>query len=182
MVRKFQFHEKKLLKKVDFFQYKEDSVRENAVMRRYHLQDRTDYQKYNKICGIIRKLTHLISLLDARDEFREEKTKQLLLLLQRLGLVQGLKLSECEGITVSAFCRRRLAIVMTALKMAQQPSQAVKYIEQGHIRIGPTTVTDPAILVPIAMQDFITWTDTSKIKKKILDYSEKLDDFDHPGL
>jgi U3 small nucleolar ribonucleoprotein protein IMP3 len=182
MVRKFQYHEKKLLKKVDFFQYKQDSVRENMVMRRYHLEDRMDYQKYNHLCGMVRKLTHLISLLDPKDEFRQDKTIELLLMLKRLGLVQGVKLSECEDIKVSSFCKRRLSTVMTVMKLAQQPSQAVKYIEQGHIRIGPNTVTDPGILIPVNMQDFITWTDSSKIKRKVLQYNEKYDSFDNPDL
>lgn len=47
-MRKLKDHEKKLLKKVDFFQWKSDSsMREIKVMRRYHLQDREDYIKYH---------------------------------------------------------------------------------------------------------------------------------------
>lgn len=29
-----------------------------------------------------------------------------------------------------------------------------------------------------AMEDFITWTDGSKIKKTVMDYNDELDDFD----
>jgi U3 small nucleolar ribonucleoprotein protein IMP3 len=29
-----------------------------------------------------------------------------------------------------------------------------------------------------AMEDFITWTDGSKIKKTVMDYNDQLDDFD----
>jgi len=62
MVRQFKHHEQKLLKKVDFlnvrlplsgwsrrsdnFQWKRDAdLREIKVMRRYHIQDREDYNK-----------------------------------------------------------------------------------------------------------------------------------------
>ena len=48
---------------------------------------------------------------------------------------------------------------------------------QGHIRVGPETVTDPAFLVTRSMEDFVTWVDTSKIKRKVLKYSDKLDDY-----
>lgn len=46
MVRAFKHHESKLLKKVDFVQWGEGELRENQVMRKYHIQKRTDYQKY----------------------------------------------------------------------------------------------------------------------------------------
>ena len=37
-MRKLKFHEQKLLKKVDFLQWKKDSsLREIAVLRRYHV-------------------------------------------------------------------------------------------------------------------------------------------------
>jgi U3 small nucleolar ribonucleoprotein protein IMP3 len=83
--------------------------------------------------------------------------------------------------------------------------QGVKFIEQGHVRCGPEVITDPAFLVtryvllscllvsrvfdarqtPVLigrlyrnMEDFVTWVDSSKIKRNILQYRDKLDDFD----
>lgn len=51
-IRKLKYHEEKLLKKVDFLNWKKDSSsKENAVLRRYHIQDRNDYSKYNKLVG-----------------------------------------------------------------------------------------------------------------------------------
>ena len=49
---------------------------------------------------------------------------------------------------------------------------------QGHVRVGTDTVTDPAFLVTRAMEDFVTWVDTSKIKRKVLKYNDAIDDFD----
>ena len=48
------------------------------VMRRYHIQDRDDYKKYNKLCGMVTKVTSIIKKLDARDATRIELTDQLL--------------------------------------------------------------------------------------------------------
>jgi U3 small nucleolar ribonucleoprotein protein IMP3 len=148
MVRKLKHHEQKLLKKVDFFQYKEDSVRENMVMRRYHIQNRVEYQKYNILCGQIRQIAHKLTLLDPKDPYRDEMTEKLLDKLYRMGIITAKKtLSQCEKVTVSSFCRRRLPVVMVRLKMAETVKMAVTYCEQGHIRVGPVTVTDPAYLV-----------------------------------
>lgn len=88
-------------------------------------------------------------------------------------------MSDIESkVTVSAFCRRRLAVVACRLKMAETVKMAVQYIEQGHIRVGPDVITDPAFLVPRNMEDFITWVDTSKLKRHIQNYAGQVDDFD----
>lgn len=52
------------------------------------------------------------------------------------------------------------------------------FVQQGHIRVGTDVITDPAYLVTRQMEDFVQWTDTSKIRKKVLAYNDKLDDFD----
>lgn len=45
-------------------------------------------------------------------------------------------------------------------------------------RLGPEVVTDPAFHVTRNMEDFITWVDSSKIKRKVMKYNDALDDFD----
>jgi U3 small nucleolar ribonucleoprotein protein IMP3 len=46
-MRKLKFHEEKLLKKVDFYNWKnENNVHEIKTVRRYHLEDREDYTRY----------------------------------------------------------------------------------------------------------------------------------------
>ena len=49
------------------------------------------------------------------------------------------------------------------------------------MRVGTDLVTDPAYLVTRTMEDYVTWVDTSKIKKHIMKYNDKLDDFDLLG-
>ena len=85
--------------------------------------------------------------------------------------------------------------------MCETVSAGVKFVEQGHVRVGPEVITDPAYLVPRYisqarvtyirnLEDFVTWVDSSKIKRNIMKYSDKvpfllhkftkyqLDDFD----
>lgn len=180
-MRELKHHEKKLLKKVDLFTYKsENNHRDLAVIRRYHIQDREDYFRYNKIAGSMKHLAHRLALLSAEDPFRKRHEELLLEKAFALGVIpSATKLSDIENkVTVSAFCRRRLPIVMCRLKMCQMVSVAVKYIEQGHVRVGPETVSDPAYLVSRNLEDYVTWVDSSKIKRNIAQYNDKMDDYD----
>ncbi|CAI6334566.1 unnamed protein product [Periconia digitata] len=185
MVRKLKHHEQKLLRKVDFSTYKSDGDhRDVAIMRRYGVQRREDYQKYNRLAGSLKQLAHKLASLDPADPFRHRHEDLLLGKLFDMGILgtggggRG-KLSDAEHkITVSAFCRRRLPVVMTKLRMADNVTSAIKFIEQGHVRVGTDVITDTAYLVTRNMEDFVTWVDSSKIKRNIMKYRDKLDDFD----
>lgn len=186
MVRKFKHHEQRLLKKVDYLNWdKNDNIRESQVMRRYHIQRREDYVKLNKLCGQINHLANELSLLPEEDPVRKRLTLHLYKRLHVLGLLldehpERTPLAEIPKlVTVAALARRRLASVMTGkLKMSENMREATMFVEQGHVRIGPDTVTDPGCLVTRAMEDFVTWADGSKIKRKIAEYYGQVDDFD----
>lgn len=70
---------------------------------------------------------------------------------------------------------------MVRLKMAENMKAAVTLIEGGHVRVGPEVVTDPAYMVTRLLEDYVTWVDTSKIKRTVQKYNDKLDDFDLLG-
>jgi U3 small nucleolar ribonucleoprotein protein IMP3 len=127
----------------------------------------------------VTKLVSIIKKLDPKDPFRIEMTETLLEKLYNMGVTPSKKsLTLCDKLSVSSFCRRRLAVVLVRLNMAENMREAVTFVEQGHIRVGPDTVTDPAFLVTRSMEDFVTWVDTSKIKRKVLQYNDRLDDYD----
>ncbi|XP_066347318.1 uncharacterized protein [Miscanthus floridulus] len=110
---------------------------------------------------------------------REGRLQQYLNFRYNMGAISTKEsLVKCEKLSASSFCRRRLATVMMRIKMAEHLKEAVTYMEQGHVRVGPEFVTDPAFLVTRNMEDFITWVDSSKIKKKVMEYSDALDDYD----
>jgi U3 small nucleolar ribonucleoprotein protein IMP3 len=166
---------------VDFISYKSDHNHRDAdVRRRYMIQKPEDYHKYNRLCGSLRQLAHRLSLLPPESEVRRKHEDLLLAKLYDMGILSTTsKLSAVENsVTVSAFARRRLPVVMTRLRMAETVQAATKIIEQGHVRVGTETVTDPAFLVTRGMEDFVTWTVGSKIKRNIMKYRDKLDDFE----
>ncbi len=90
-------------------------------MRRYHVQDRNDYAKYNKLVGQITKLIAKLKVLKPSDEYRIAKTEQIVNKLYDMGIINSKQgLASCEkGAKVSTFCRRRLPVVMQRLKMAE---------------------------------------------------------------
>ncbi|KAK2069565.1 hypothetical protein P8C59_004129 [Phyllachora maydis] len=181
MVRKLKYHEQRLLKKTDLVTWKQDNGhREHQVIRRYAIQKVQDYHTYNKMAGSIRKLAHRLSMMPPDNAVRRKHEKLLLDKLQDMGVLSTTaSLSQVEkGVTVAAFARRRLPVVMTRLRMAQTLQAAVKYVEQGHVRVGTDTVTDSAFLVTRSMEDFVTWTVGSKIKRNIMKYRDKLDDYE----
>jgi len=117
--------------------------------------------------------------LDPKDAVRIDLTDRLLDKLYDMGVIPTKKsLVQLEQLSTASFCRRRLAVVMVRSKMSETVKEAVGFVEQGHVRVGPETVTDPAYLVTRGMEDFVAWVDTSKIKRKVMRYADKLDDFD----
>ena len=72
-------------------------------------------------------------------------------------------------------------MVMVRLRMSENLKEATTFIEQGHVRVGPNVITDPAFLVTRTFEDYVTWVDSSKIKKTIMRYNDKLDDYELLG-
>ena len=179
-MRQLKHHEQKLLKKVDLYSWKSDNnLREAKIARKYLLKDREDYTKYNKIVGGITKLTAKLRELPQSDETRFQISEQLLKRLHDMGIINSTSsLSTVENLTVSSFCRRRLPVVMVRLKMSENLKEATTFVEQGHVRVGPNVITDPAFMVTRTFEDYVTWVNSSKIKRTIMKYNDKLDDLD----
>lgn len=60
MVRKLKYHEKKLLKKVDFISWTIDNnLHEGKILRRYHIKNRQHYSLYNTLAAEVSFFHHL---------------------------------------------------------------------------------------------------------------------------
>lgn len=77
----------------------------------------------------VRQLAHRLSLMPPENEVRRKHEKLLLDKLYDMGVLSSAsKLSGVEhGATVSAFARRRLPVVMTRLRMAENIVGAILY-------------------------------------------------------
>lgn len=172
-MRKLKYHEQKLLRKVDFVNWKHN-IKEVAIMRHYNIT-RHEYQAYLKLCLEIKQLAQ--NIVDLKDEVVRTKMTDLLVdKLYSMGLIKTKRIKKCLAIEVKAFCRRRLPVFIVQSGMFNGPlSVAVKYVEHGHIRIGPRTVKDPAAFVTLDQEDYISWDD--KFKRKIDEYRGEQDDY-----
>eukprot|EP00605_Chrysophyceae_sp_TOSAG23-4_P002790 GSChrysophyteH1.ASY1.ANO1.3074.1 assembled CDS len=161
-MRTLKHHEKKLLRKVDLYKWKSDNnLHESQIVRKYMLQDREDYTKYSKVVGNITKLVAKLMMLPQSDALRYQISDQVLRRLYNMGIINNTSsLSTIEKLTVSSFCRRRLPVIMVRLKMSETLKEATTFVEQGHIRVGPNVITDPAFM------------------RTIMRYNDKLDDYD----
>jgi U3 small nucleolar ribonucleoprotein protein IMP3 len=185
MVRKLRHHEKKLLRRVDFVDYKDHTVHENKIMTRYAIPTRAQYTAYARLVGDIRHLSALLSRLPASDPFRVKMSELLLHKLSLMGILApgrgGNKatLASAAQLTVSGLARRRLPVVMAAkLKMASGPREAAVLVEQGHVRVGPDVVTDSAFFVTKALEDYVTWVSGSAVQRHIRAFRGNRDDFE----
>lgn len=174
-MRKLKYHEKKILKKVDFVNWK-NNIKEVAIMRRYNI-NRQEYQSYYNLSLEIKKIAQ--EIIDLKDEALKIKMCDCLTeKLYNMGLIHTKRIKKCLTVDVKSFCRRRLPILIVQSEMFNGPvSTAVKYVEHGHIRIGPKIVRDPATFVTRDQEDYITWDD--KMKEKIDRYRGEHDDFDN---
>lgn len=80
--------------------------------------------RYNKLCGSLRSLAHRIAVFPSQDPFRSRVEGQILSKLYDMGVLNSqAKLSDVDNkLTVAAFCRRRLAVIMVTSKMAETVS------------------------------------------------------------
>lgn len=152
------------------------------VMRRYHIQARDDYQAYNRMVGLVTRMVSLLRRLPPSDETRIELTDALLERLYSAGVVPTkASLASAERLSTASLARRRLAVVMVRLRMAQTVKEAATFVEQGHVRVGPHPVADPAHHVSRSDEDFVTWVDASRVRRAVAKYNDALDDFDLLG-
>jgi len=81
--------------------------------------------RYNVLVGKVRNLALRLSTLPAEDPYRAQNEAMLLNKLYDMGLLDtGSKMSDImEKLNVSAFCRRRLPVVMVRLRMSETVSQ-----------------------------------------------------------
>ena len=76
-MRQLKYHEQKLLKKTDFYDWKNvASLKKAAIARKYRLTSRDDYTHYEKIIGYITKMCTLIKKLP-EGEFKKGIVQQL---------------------------------------------------------------------------------------------------------
>ena len=73
-------------------------------MRRYHITERDDYVKYNRVVGQIKKMSTKLKGLDPRDPFHVALTEHFSISCTSLDLLQRRKVSSKQTRSLSALC------------------------------------------------------------------------------
>lgn len=179
-MRNLKYHEQKLLKKVNFLEWKKtNTTREQLVTGKYLLKGRDEYKKYNLVVGLIKKLSETLSRLKDSDPTKLVIAKKLINLLYDTGIITEKTLLQCTKVTVSSFCERRLPMIVAKRKLVQSFAHADEFVQHGHIRVGTRIVNDTSLIIPRSMEEFVTWSDTSKIKVKIDEFNDEKDDYQY---
>jgi len=128
---------------------------------------------------LIKKIVAKLKSLEKNDEYRIKKTQELLDKIYETGLItkKG-SLIDIDKIGISCLCRRRLAFLLFKNKYCETIKEGITFIEQGQVRVGTQVITEPAFLVTRSLEDHITWTNQSKIRRKINEYNNQVDDYD----
>ncbi|KAI5172329.1 U3 small nucleolar ribonucleoprotein IMP3 [Nematocida sp. LUAm3] len=173
-MRVLKYHEKKLLRKVDLLEWKGTSTqKEHAITRKYVIEERETYVKYNLIVGKIKRLALALAKLNDNDQVKIEMAKELSNKLYSLGIVPAKTLLECSKVSVASFCKRRLSSVMADIQLVPSITTAVTFIKHGHVKVGTKIVADPSLLVSRSMEDYVTWSNHSKVKRIIEEFAEE---------
>lgn len=182
-MRNLKFHEQKLLKKVNFLEWKKtNTTREQLVTSKYLLKSRDEYKKYNLIVGMIRKLADALSRLPDNDSTKMVVGKKLINMLYDTGIINNKKLVDCTKVNVSSFCERRLPMIIAKKKMVQTFSHADEFVQHGHVRLGTRIISDTSTIISRDMEEFVAWGDSSKIKRKIEEFNDEQDDYKYSAL
>lgn len=128
-LRKLKYHEQKLVKKVDFLNWKSDGKEEVRVaalkiIAKYNLRDHEEFFKYARISQQVNTTLDSIRALQG-DEYTAFKREQLELVARKLftmGIINSVDevLDNAQFKTkTSQFCARRLSYMLKVKKFVQ---------------------------------------------------------------
>eukprot|EP01071_Lankesteria_metandrocarpae_P006129 Lankesteria_metandrocarpae@DN4250_c0_g1_i1.p3 len=83
-----------------------------------------------------------------------------------------------KEMSITAFCKRRLPLLLVNLKFSDHLDNAVTLVEHGHIRIGPEVVSNAGLHVTREMEDHIGWARGSEVHRHVQRFTDSVDDFD----
>merc|ERR1712080_594664 len=140
-MRKLKYHEQRLLRKTNFIEWENTNTKfEQSVCSKYYINNRNDYNKYSKITFMIQNICKKIITIPK--ELQSFYTQKLIKKLFSLGLINNKTLLDCKNINIISFCKRRLPVIVWRNKMVDNLKDAVRLVEQGHIRMGNKVISD----------------------------------------
>ncbi|EPR79714.1 S4-like ribosomal protein [Spraguea lophii 42_110] len=172
-MRKLRYHEQRLLRKLNFTNWPISNAHEQQTLSKYYIEHKETYYHYKKLVSLIKKISTQIVL---QNKNKAPITNTLINRLYNLNLIKNKKLVDCHKIQISNFCERRLPVVLLRNKMVQNLKDAVRYVQQGHVKIGNNIIRDDNYLVDGNTEAIVQWN-KGKIKSTIDKYNDEEDDY-----
>jgi len=135
---------------------------ESVIFREYGLKNKKDIWKMS---SMLRKYTgNAKKLIASRTKQSEIETAQLLLKLQRLGLIQeGARPEDILSLTIKDFMERRLQSIVFKKGLARSMKQARQFIVHQHIIVGDKKITVPNYLVLKEEEALVSFLENSAL-------------------
>jgi small subunit ribosomal protein S4 len=153
---------KKKLKKPRAPWDKERMKKENVLMMTYGLRRKREFWKAESILRSFRRRAR--DLAAKRDKVQE---RVLLEKLNKMGLLrEDASLDDVLSLTVENILERRLQMQVFRKNLANTPKHARQVITHGHIAVGGRRTIYPSFMVPLNLEDKISFYEGSEIKTK----------------
>lgn len=183
-MRKLKYHESRLLRKSSFTSWdpKISNLKTSYhqfLQSRYYINDFNTINTYSNLKNLIRKTSIKIAKLKNTNFKKQLLIKKLIKPIKDLKIIPKVNLESCFDVKIEDICERRISNILVKNKMVENLRDAVKFVEQGHVSIGVKVVSDGNVLVSEEMEKYVRWSYGSKIKRKVDEFNEGVDDYDN---
>ncbi len=134
---------------------KERIVVETELHKEYGVKNRREIWKMR---AVLRNFSNQAKkLIAARGDQAEKERKQLIVRLQKFGLVDAsATLDNVLSLTVRDLMERRPQSQVYEKGLARTQRQARQFITHGHVVVGDTMMTSPSYLVPLSQETMLS--------------------------
>jgi len=140
---------------------KERIEREKNLLQNYGLRRKHEIWRAESILRNYRRLAR-----ELRAKRDKEKESILIRKLSRLGLVAPhATLDDVLALTIDKILERRLQTLVYRKGLANTPKQARQFIVHGHIAVDGRRARWPSTLIPVDLDNKISFYERSKIKQ-----------------
>lgn len=139
-------------------------INELVFVGEYGLRNKKELWKARTILSTARAQAR--KLLAQPAEIREQREKELLSRLTRLGLLPpGADLDTVLALDVRSVLNRRLQTIVFNKGLARSPYQARQFVVHRHIALNGRVVTSPGRLITVEEEDLISYAPRSPLNR-----------------
>lgn len=135
---------------------------QKIILRNYGLKNKREIWKSE---GLVKRCrSQAKKLIASKTEQSKKEKEQLINKLVKLGMIKpGSQLNEILSITLKDVLERRLQTIIFKKGLTKTISQARQFIVHGHVSINEEKINAPSFLVPLDLENKISFNPVSKL-------------------